>query len=333
MAWLSLRSIKKKDTHDIRDFIAVHGKIMRTSSPVECSDGGSTSKHTKTKQMTLALVHCHGHKRAREKEAPATRFSTGVRKKAAVVDVVEQDCQERPFTDNAKENVAPYRRKRPGNTNRPSLKARKSQTAAGCSRSLVEHPQKQSITSPTSLPVKKRLCSSNATSSGQSAIDKRSKLVAQWHRPPASHRLPKTRQKYSERVSLKTDPKTIIAECDSNPTCRTSQPYRDQRDAPPLLPLREDRDITVTSSHPATATATADTNSMEYTSTASLELVDGSAASPDDVDLPLASTYIENSENFSCPLKGFRSSIILPSDDHCNTDDLLAELSMYEKIL
>ena len=310
--WLSPKSSKKKDTRDIRDFIAVHGKIMKASSPVECSDG--VSKPTKTKQMTLALVHCNGHKSSRAKEAPATQFSTGVRKKAAVVEVAERDYQEPPPTDPMKENVAPYRRKRPRNTSHPS-KARKSksQTETGRTRNLVKHPPKQAM---APLLVKKR--SSDTTSCGQSPVSKRSKLVSQWHNPSTSCRVTKAQQKHTkcEGVPLRTNPKTVV-DCKSLPMLH--------KDAP-LQPLREDCNVKAVSSH----SPMADTDSVE--STSSLELFDESAASPGDVDLLLASSCFKNSD-ISCPLKGFGSPSDLSSGDHCNTDDLLAELSMYEKIL
>ena len=329
-AWLSPRSSKKKDTYDIRDFITVHGKIVKTSSPVEHSND---SKHVKTKQ--LKLVHCHGQNHDRANEAPATKFSTGVRKKAAVVDLIEQDCQEQPFTDSIKENLSPRQCKHHGNTPKviDPRKARK-RTVSGRSRSLAEstndkRPPKHNTTSPS---AKKHLCS---TSRGQSTVSKRAKLVSQWDNAPTSYKSPK--QQKNSKSPAKTKPHTTT---EHKRLHEISQVHTSE-DTPPL-PLGEQAAVEQSSS------AKTDADGMS-----SLELFD---RSPGNINLPLASTCVKNSsstmdERISCPWKGVGSSSVhalgdhgdtedlLGSSnvhalgDHGDTDDLLAELSMYEKIL
>ena len=92
---------KKRHYKDIRDFVIVHGKILKPALQ-ENDDFRNAPPSTnvertggeRTKQATLPRLHCSWSRDERERErelkAPASRFSKGVRKKGPTM-VVQDD--------------------------------------------------------------------------------------------------------------------------------------------------------------------------------------------------------------------------------------------------
>ena len=96
---------RMKRSRDIRDFIVVHGKVVkptrpgeRGSQPLASANSAADVPQKKTRQATFSRLHstarCGGERRREsELKVPASRFSKGVRKKKAlsVVELPEAD--------------------------------------------------------------------------------------------------------------------------------------------------------------------------------------------------------------------------------------------------
>ena len=101
--WLGARTGRRmKRSRDIRDFIVVHGKVVKPtrpgehgSQPLASANSAADVPQKKTRQATFPRLHstpsCGGERRwESELKVPASRFSKGVRKKKALA-VLEAD--------------------------------------------------------------------------------------------------------------------------------------------------------------------------------------------------------------------------------------------------
>ena len=100
--WLSSTRLRKKE--DIRDFIAVHGKVLKTS----LVERTNVPSHVSMRQTTMAQQgeDCRSGSSTGSR-APASRFSTGVRRKVAATVVLPEQESEMKENIDTKISISP----------------------------------------------------------------------------------------------------------------------------------------------------------------------------------------------------------------------------------